>query len=82
MPDDSNTAATDTTSGTSNDISLSCTRLPNTELDVRPSPIAVLTPEFVLVDPETTRLALLVRLFTFDFTFDFCCVLWTTTLLL
>ena len=52
IPDDSNTARTDTTSGTSNDTSLSCTRLPNTLLDVSPSPIPSLTPEFDLDDPD------------------------------
>ena len=79
VPDDSNTATMFTTSGTSRDISLSCTLLPNIPLGVRPSPTPVDIPELVLLDPVITFVASLISVFCFDFTFDFCCVLCTTT---
>ena len=75
IPDDSNIAATLTTSGTSRDISLSCTRLPNIALGVNPSCKPVVIPEFVLLDPLIIFVASLTRFFCFDITFDCCCVL-------
>ena len=73
--DDSNTATMFTTSGTSKDISLSCTLLPNIPLGVRPSVRPVVIPEFVLFDPVIIFFASLTSVFCFDFTLDFCCVL-------
>ena len=80
VPEDSKIADTATTSGTSRDISLSCTLLPNTSLGVKPSVIPVDVPELGLLEPVTVIIALLVSVFCFDFTFAFCCVLCTTTL--
>ena len=78
--DDSNTATIFTTSGTSNDISLSCTLFPNTSVGIKPSRIPVVIPEFVLLEPVIIFVASRISVFCFDFTFDFCCVLCTTTL--
>ena len=72
VPDDSKTATIFTTSGTSRDISLSCTRFPKILLGVNPSVTPVVIPELDLLDPVTVRVAFLVSVFCFDFTFDFC----------
>ena len=74
VPEDSNTACTSTTSATSRDTSLSCTRLPYASLNVRPSAIEVLTPEYDLSEPVTTSDLPLTIFFCFDFALDFCCV--------